>query len=40
MLKYHPDNYDYSDEDEESQLNYCMIEYIDSYLNKIYNNIQ
>ena len=40
MLKYHPDNYDYSDEDEESQLNYCIIEYIDSYLNKIYNNIQ
>ena len=36
--RYHPDRYDFSDE-EESQLNYCLIETIDSYLNKMYENL-
>ena len=40
LIKYHPDNYEYSLDDEESILNYCLIEYIESYLNKIYNRIQ
>ena len=40
LAKYHPDNYEYSLEDEESILNYCLIEYIESYLNKIYHRIQ
>ena len=37
--KYHPDNYTYSDEDEQSQLDYCIVEYIESYINKMNNNI-
>ena len=36
--KYHPDKYPYSN-DEESQLNYCLIESIDSYLNKMYETL-
>ena len=40
LTKYHPDNYEYSLDDEESILNYCLIEYIESYLNKIYKKIQ
>ena len=40
LIKYHPDNYEYSLDDEESILNYCLIEYIESYLNKIYHRIQ
>ena len=35
--KYHPDNYTYED-DEQSQLNYCLIEYISSYLNRMFEN--
>ena len=38
MSKYHPDNYDYSDDNEESQLKFCIIEVIDSYLNNMFNN--
>ena len=38
--KYHPDKYKYSQDDEESQLNFCLIESIDSYLNRMYNELQ
>ena len=38
--QYHPDKYPYSMDDEESQLNYCLIEVIESYLNKMYKNIE
>ena len=37
--KYHPDNYNYSDEDELSQLDYCVVECIDSYINQMNSNI-
>ena len=37
--KYHPNEYEYSDNDEESQKRFCLIEIIDSYLNKLYSNI-
>ena len=36
--KYHPDNYKYTDE-EDSQLNYCMMETIAAYLNNMYEKI-
>lgn len=36
--RYQPDRYDFSNE-EESQLNYCLIETIDSYLNRMYENL-
>ena len=35
--RYHPDNYTYED-DEQSQLNYCLIEYISSYLDRMFDN--
>ena len=38
--RYHPDNYSYSLDDEESQLNFCLIEYIESYINRMKNYIQ
>ena len=38
--KYHPDNYSYSMDDEKSQLNYCIIETIASYLNKMFNELE
>ena len=38
--KYHPDNYKYSLDDDESLLNYFIIEYIMSFLNKMFNNIE
>ena len=38
QAKYHPDKYPYSD-DENSQLNYCIIETIDSYLNKMFETL-
>ena len=38
--KNHPDNYKFSLDDEESLLNYFIIEYIMSYLNKMYKNIE
>ena len=37
--KYHPDRVVYSVDDEESQLNFCLIEYIDSYINKMLNTV-
>ena len=37
--KYHPDDYSYSMDDEDSQLNFCIIETIDSYLNKLFNEL-
>ena len=37
--KYHPDDCQYSMDDEDSQLNYCIIETIDSYLNKLFNEL-
>ena len=39
QTRYHPDRYSYSN-DEDSQLNYCIIEYIESYLNRMFINIQ
>ena len=39
QAKYHPDNYSYNNDDEKSQLDYCLIEYIMSYLNKIFEKI-
>ena len=38
--KYHPDQYKYSMDDEKSQLNYCLIELIESFLNNMFENIQ
>ena len=40
QTRYHPDRYPYNLDDEDSQLNYCIIEYIESYLNRMFNNIQ
>jgi hypothetical protein len=37
--KYHPDLYTYDNNNEKSQLDYCIIEYIDSYLNRIFTTI-
>ena len=37
--RYHPDRYPYRENDEESQLNYCIIETIDSYLNKMFETL-
>ena len=37
--KYHPDNYHYNNDDEKSQLDYCLIEYIMSYLNRMFEKI-
>ena len=38
--KYHPDQYEYSHDNENSQLQYCLIEFIESSLNNMYENIQ
>ena len=38
--KYHPDQYKYSEEDEQSQFQYFIIELIESYLNNMFENIQ
>ena len=37
--RYHPDKYPYSENDENSMLNYCIIETIDSYLNKMFETL-
>ena len=37
--KYHPDNYEYSSDNEQSQLKFCIVEKIESYLNNMYENI-
>ena len=37
--KYHPNHYKYTEEDERSQLNYCLIEKVDSLINKLNNSI-
>ena len=37
--QYSPNEYSYSTEDENSQLNYCLIEHVDSYLNQLYSKI-
>ena len=39
QVRYHPNNYSYNNEDEKSQLDYCLIEYIMSYINKIFEKI-
>ena len=33
--KYHPDKYTYKDNDEKTQLDYCIVEEIDAHLNKM-----
>ena len=38
--KYHPDQYDYTVDDEKSQKIYCIVELIESYLNNMFDNIQ
>ena len=38
--KYHPDQYNYTDDDEHSQKLYCIVELIESYLNNMFDNIQ
>ena len=38
--KYHPDKYEHSSDDENSQLLFCIVEVIESYLNNLYENIQ
>ena len=40
ISKYHPGQYKYSMDDEQSQLNYCLIELIESFLNIIFEDIQ
>ena len=37
--KYHPDRYEYSSDNEQSQLKYCIVEKIESYLNNMYEYI-
>ena len=37
--KYHPDQYELKEDNEEEQLKYCIIEYIESMLNVLYENI-
>ena len=39
QARYHPDKYPYSDDDEDSQVNYCIIETIESYLNKMFETL-
>ena len=34
--KYSPNEYTFNPEDEDSQLKYCLIEYIDEFLNRLY----
>ena len=38
--KYHPDQYEYSSEDENSQLLFCIVEVIEANFNNLYENIQ
>ena len=38
QAKYHPDDYSYN-ENEESKLDFCLIEYIDSFLNRMFTDI-
>ena len=38
--KYHPDQYEYNNDDENSQFQYFIIQLIESYLNNMYENIQ
>ena len=37
--KYHPDRYEYSSDNEQSQLKYCIVEKIEAYLNNMYEYI-
>ena len=37
--KYHPNHYKYKEDDEKSQLNYCLIEKVDSLINKLNSSI-
>jgi L1 cell adhesion molecule like protein len=39
LSKYHPDKYSYKEEDENSQLDYCIVEDIDAHLNKLASNL-
>jgi len=38
--KYHPDQYEYSFDNEDSQLRYCLVEVIESHLNNMFEKIQ
>ena len=37
--QYHPNEYSYTTGDEKSELSYCLIEHVDSYLNQLYEKI-
>ena len=39
LSKYHPDKYTYKEDDENSQLDYCIVEDIDAHLNKLASNL-
>jgi hypothetical protein len=39
LSKYHPDKYTYNEEDEKTQLDYCIVEDIDAHLNKLASNL-
>ena len=40
IKKYHPDEYQLSKDDEELQLKFCIVEYIEAYFNALFQNIQ
>ena len=37
--QYSPNEYSYTAGDEKSELSYCLIEHVDSYINNLYSNI-
>jgi hypothetical protein len=39
LSKYHPDKYTFNEEDEKTQLDYCIVEDIDAHLNKLASNL-
>jgi len=39
VSKYHPDKYTFNEEDEETQLDYCIVEDIEAHLNKLASNL-
>ena len=39
LSKYHPDNYFFKEEDEDTQLDYCIVEDIAAHLNKLASNL-
>jgi hypothetical protein len=38
--KYNPSSYSYDDDDEQSKIDYCIVDHIDSYLKTLFTNIQ